>query len=113
MNLAFFHRSVGAKIALATTVTLLFVTGLFLLIFTLFDVTLLSTLNLIQAILVFVLLLVFVEVILVMLATGIFVDRPLQKLRHMIRIAEVGNFLVRADVDSAGELGGFGRSFHR
>src|SRR3990167_7273041 len=100
MNLAFFHRSVGAKIALATTVTLLLVTGLFLLIFTLFDVTLLSTLNLIQAILVFVLLLVFV-------------DRPLQKLRHMMRIAEEGNFLVRADVDSADELGVLAGSFNR
>ena len=98
---------------MATAVSLLFGTGLFLLIFTLFDVTLLSTLNLIQAILVFVLLLVFVEVILVMLATGIFVDRPLQKLRHMMRIAEEGNFLVRADVDSADELGVLAGSFNR
>ncbi|MBI4411797.1 MAG: diguanylate cyclase [Deltaproteobacteria bacterium] len=113
MNLAFFRRSVGAKIALATTVTLLFVTGLFLLIFALLDVTLLSALNLVQLILLFVLLLVFVEVILVMLTTGIFVDRPLQKLRNMMRIAEEGNFLVRADVDSVDELGVLAGSFNR
>ncbi|MBI2339185.1 MAG: diguanylate cyclase [Deltaproteobacteria bacterium] len=113
MTFSFFRRSVGAKIALASTVTLLFVTALFLLIFTLLDVTLLSKFTLLQLIPVFVLLLVFVEVILVMFTVSLFVDRPLQKLRNVMRLAEEGNFLVRVEIDSPDEMGRLAGSFNR
>lgn len=113
MYQSFFHRSVGAKIALATSGALLFVTGVFLLIFFLVDVKLLSKFTLIQVIFAFVVLLLFVEVVLVILASNLFIQRPLEKLKNVMQIAEEGNFLIRTEVATADELGEISHHFNR
>ncbi len=112
MNLNFIKKSVGAKIAVATSGALLFVTLLFLSMVYLFSVDFLSKFNTIQLILTFFSLLVFVEVLLVLMATGFFVGRPLQKLTEVMREAEEGDFLVRAKVFSDDELGELSARFN-
>lgn len=111
--MAIIRRSIGLKTALATSGALLFVTLLFLLIFFALDIRLLTKFTLIQLILIFVGLLVFVEVILVMLASNIFVERPLQKLTEVIQKAEEGNMEVRSEIQSADEVGEISTRFNR
>lgn len=110
--MSFINRHVGVKIAWVTSLALLFVTGLLLVFFQILDVQLLSKFTVIQLIISFVCLLVFVEVLLVVLATIFFVSRPLNKLINAMRSAEEGNFLVRAPVISPDELGELSVSFN-
>lgn len=112
MKFSLVTKSLGAKIAIATSAALVFVTALFLVIFHILDFSFLTKFNLIQLLVVLVLLLVFVEVLLVMLATNFFAGRPLQKLTEVMKIAEKGNCLVRAPVLSEDELGELAQSFN-
>ncbi len=112
MKWSFVRQSLGAKIAIATSAALIFVTGLFLVIFHILNFSFLSKFNFLQLLATFVSMLVFVEVLLVMVATNFFAGRPLQKLTDVMRVAEEGNFLVRAPILSEDELGELAQSFN-
>ncbi|MBX7149027.1 diguanylate cyclase [bacterium] len=113
MKRSFILTRVSSKIALLTSGALFFVTGLFLLFFLFLDVNLLSKFTFIQLLTSFVLLLVFVEVLLVVLSTNVLINRPLDKIKNVVRQAEDGNFLTRVDHVSTDELGELSQSFNR
>ncbi len=112
MKWTLIQRSVGAKIALATSLALSFVTVIFLAVFLLVDIHFLSKFNLIQLLISFFCLFVFVESLLVILATNLFVGRPLQKLTEVMKRAEEGNFLIRAQGNTNDELGDLSNCFN-
>lgn len=97
-----------------TSAALVFVTALVLLIFSVLDVKLLSKFSVVQLISAFVLLLVFVEVVLVVLSTHLFVQTPLQKLTQVMRLAESGQFLARSEISHLeDEIGDISRNFNQ
>jgi len=99
------RENVGWKIAVITSISLLFVALLIIISFSFIPVQLFSKFNLIQILFVLVTLLTFLAVLVINIATVGLIQRPLDRLIHTITQAEGGDLTVRASVDSVDELG--------
>jgi diguanylate cyclase (GGDEF)-like protein len=99
------RENVGWKIAVITSISLLFVALLLIVSFSFIPVQLFSKFNLIQILVVLVTLLTFLSVLVINIATVALIQRPLDRLIHAISQAERGNLTVRAHVDSVDEIG--------
>lgn len=89
MVLNFIKKNMGAKVALVTSMALLVIAGLVLLSFAVLDVELLTHFTIKQLIFTFVGLLIFIEVILVVLMTHIFVQKPLEQLTGAMQVSSL------------------------
>lgn len=89
MVLNFIKKNMGAKVALVTSMALLVIAGLVLLSFAVLDVELLTHFTIKQLIFTFVGLLIFIEIILVILMTHIFVQKPLEQLTSAMQVSSL------------------------
>jgi diguanylate cyclase (GGDEF)-like protein len=107
------RENVGWKIAVITSIALLFVALLLIVSFSIIPVQLFSKFNLIQILLVLVTLLTFLAVLVINIATVAMIQRPLDRLIHTITQAEGGDLSVRAQVDSKDEIGELTTKFNQ
>ncbi len=111
--LTLIRENVGWKIATVTSFTLFFSALLLIGTFSIIPVQIFSKFNLIQILLVLVVLLTLVAVLVINIATVTFIQRPVDRLVHVITQAQNGNLQVRVPLQSADELGNLADQFNQ
>ncbi|MBL7685445.1 MAG: diguanylate cyclase [Deltaproteobacteria bacterium] len=99
------RENVGWKIAVVTSVALLFVALLLIVSFSVIPVQLFSKFNLIQILISLVIVLTTLAVLVIYISTVVMIQRPLDRLIQVITQAEAGDLSVRAPVEKIDEIG--------
>lgn len=107
------RENVGWKIAVVTSVALLFVAVLMIASFSVIPIQLFSKFNLIQILVILVLLLTFLAVLVINISTTAFIQKPIDRLIHAINLAQSGNLKVKAAVQSVDEIGELSGQFNQ
>lgn len=107
------RENVGWKIAVITSMAVLFVAVLMIASFSVIPVQLFSKFNLIQILVILVLLLTFLAVLVINIATATFIQKPIDRLTHAINQAQSGNLKVKAPVHSIDEIGDLSNQFNK
>lgn len=107
------RENVGWKIAVITSIALLFVAVLMIASFSVIPVQIFSKFNLIQILVALVLLLTFLAVLVINISTATFIQKPIDRLIHAINQAQSGNLKAKAPVRSVDEIGELSDQFNR
>lgn len=107
------RENVGWKIAVVTSVALLFVAVLMIGSFSVIPVQLFSKFNLIQILVVLVLILTLLAVLVINIATSTFIQKPIDRLTHAISLAQAGNLKSKTPVNSVDEIGELSDQFNQ
>lgn len=106
------QQNVGWKIAAATTVSLFLVALLILITFSVTPVQWISKFNFIQIFFALVSLLIFLAILVIHLATSIFVTKPLEHFIRTFQEIENGNLKARATINTTDEMNSFSNRFN-
>ncbi len=107
------RENVGWKIAVITSIALLFVAVLMIASFSVIPVQIFSKFNLIQILVILVLLLTFLAVLVINISTATFIQKPIDRLIHAINQARSGNLKAKTPVNSVDEIGELSDQFNK
>ncbi len=107
------RENVGWKIAVITSMALLFVALLLIVSFSIIPVQIFSKFNLIQILVVLVMLLTFLAVLVINISTSTLIQKPIDRLIHAISQAQTGNLRAKTPVQSIDEIGELSGQFNR
>ncbi len=107
------RENVGWKIAVITSIALLFVAVLMIASFSVIPVQIFSKFNLIQILVILVLLLTFLAVLVINISTSAIIQKPVDRLIHVMNQARSGNMKVKAPVHTIDEIGELSDQFNQ
>ncbi len=106
-------KFVGAKISLLVTASLVFVVAVALVVISQFSPQFLTSQNFITLTLLFAVFFIFFQIALVVLAIGIFITKPLQKVIFSMKRVGEGSLMEKCDLKSSDEFGELSECFNK